>query len=99
MSRTKTPDLSNQIAQQRDRLTEQVGALADKVDVGAITDKIDVGAITDKIDTDAIRHRAESGFEEILDHATDADGKPKRGLLIGLALGVVALVVAKRVLS
>jgi hypothetical protein len=99
MSRTKTPDLGAQIAQQRDRLTESVGALADKVDVGSITDKIDVGAITDKIDTDAIRNRAESGLGELLDNATDSDGRPKRGLLIGLVLGVLALVVARRVLS
>lgn len=98
MSRTKTPDLSTQIAQQRDRLTESVGTLTDKIDVSALTDKIDVGALTDKIDTDALRSHAESGLGDLLENATDSNGRPKRKLLVGLVVGLLALVAVRRVL-
>ncbi len=81
MGKTQTADLAHQIAEQRDRLTESVGAIADK------------------IDTDAIRTQAGAGVEHLLDTATDKDGKPKRGLLVGLVVAVVALLVVRRLAS
>lgn len=96
MSRSQTTDLSAQIGQQRDRLTESVGAIADKIDVSGLTDKIDVSGLADKIDTDAIRAKAEAGASDLLEHATDDQGRPKKGLLVGLVLGVVALLVVRR---
>jgi len=90
MTRNQTADLGAQLGQQRDRLTESVGTL---------TDKIDVGALTDKIDTDALRTRAEAGVEGVLDSATDSKGRPKRGLLIGLVVGAITLVLVRRVLQ
>lgn len=99
MTRSKTADLGAQIGEQRDRLTETVGALTDKVDVSALTDKIDVSGLADKIDTDALRERAGTGAEALLDNVTDADGKPRRGVLVGLVVGVLALFIVRRVLK
>lgn len=99
MTRSKTADLSTQIGQQRDRITETVGTLTDKIDVGALTDKIDVSGLADKIDTDAIRNRAESGAATLLENATDAEGRPKRGLLVGLVVGLLAVFLVRRVLK
>ncbi|MCX6395653.1 MAG: hypothetical protein NTV23_04140 [Propionibacteriales bacterium] len=99
MSRNQAPDLSKQIGQQRDRLAETVGGLTDKIDVGAITDKIDVSGLVEKLDTDALRTRAESSAATLLENATDSEGRPRRGLLVGLVLGVVALVLVRRVLK
>jgi hypothetical protein len=80
MNRTQTTDLGAQIVEQRDRLTESVGALADR------------------IDTDSLRSHAESVTADLIDTATDQNGRPRRGLLIGLAVTVVALVLVRRVL-
>lgn len=77
---TNTADLGNQIAEQRERISETVGALADKID---------------HIDTSELRARAESGAADLLENATDAQGRPKKGLLIG-ALAVVGLLVLAR---
>ena len=108
MARNQTADLAAQIGEQRDRLTESVGALTDKIDVSALTDKIDVNALkdkvdvsalTDKIDTDALRTRAGAGVEGLLENATDSEGRPKRGLLIGAVVGLVAVVLLRRVLK
>lgn len=97
MSRTKTPDLGQRIAEQRDQLTESVNALADKID----TDEIR-GRITDTIDalpTEEILGRAEAGASQLLDSATDDQGKPKRGVLVGLLVGAVALVLVRKLLK
>lgn len=99
MARNQTAELAAQIGEQRDRLTESVGALSDKIDVSALTDKIDVSALTDKIDTDALRTRAGVGVEGLLDNATDSAGRPKRGLLIGAVVGLLAVVLLRRVLK
>ena len=97
MSRTKTPDLGQRIAEQRDHLTESVSALADKIDTDEIRSRI-----TDTIDsipTDEIRSRAEAGATQLLDSATDAHGKPKRGVLVGLLVGTVALLLVRKLLK
>ena len=99
MARNQTADLAAQIGEQRDRLTESVGALTDKIDVNALKDKVDVSALTDKIDTDALRTRAGAGVEGLLENATDSEGRPKRGLLIGAVVGLIAVVLLRRVLK
>jgi hypothetical protein len=55
-----------------------------------------VGAIADRIDTDEIKNRAESSATDLFDAATDENGRPRRGLLVGLAgLLLVGLVIRK----
>ncbi|MET3963363.1 F0F1-type ATP synthase membrane subunit b/b' [Marmoricola sp. OAE513] len=97
MSRTQTADLGAQIAEQRDRLSESVGAVAeklgDKIDTTALTDKVE--KITSNIDTDEIRAKAEAGASQLLDQATDDQGRPKKGFLLG-ALGVVVVLAIVR---
>lgn len=88
MNRIQTEDLAHKIGEQRDRLTESAGALADK---------IDVSALTDKIDTDQLRARAEAGATTLLDNATDSEGNPKRGVVLGLALALLAVLIVRRV--
>jgi hypothetical protein len=47
---TTTTDLAAQVAEQRDRLTEQVGTLADKIDTGELRARAESGA-ADLLDT------------------------------------------------
>lgn len=97
MSRTKTPDLGRRIAEQRDHLAESVSALADKIDTDEIRSRI-----TDTIDAipaEEIRTRAEAGASQLLDSATDKQGKPKRGLLVGLLVGAITLVLVRKLLK
>lgn len=102
---TTTADLGAQIAEQRDKLAEAVTALAGKIDtteLKALVDKIDTKAITDKIgdiDTSDLRARAETGAHDLLDNATDSDGKPKRGLIIGAVVTLGVLVLVRRLLG
>lgn len=68
--------------------------------LAAQTDKLaqSVSAIAEKIDTQDLRDRAGSGAADLLDAATTREGRPKKGLLIGVVLVVVALLVARRAL-
>ncbi|MCW2855041.1 MAG: hypothetical protein JWR52_656 [Marmoricola sp.] len=79
---TKTADLGAQIAEHRDRLTETVGALADKIDTHDLAD--------------GIKERAATGAGEIRESASTRDGR--RGLILGLVGGVICLVLLRRLL-
>jgi len=80
---TKTSDLGAQIAGQRERLSETVGSLAEKIG---------------EIDAHDLRARAESGASELLENVTGAEGHPKRGLLLGAVAVLVALVLLRKFL-
>jgi hypothetical protein len=69
---TRTADLGAQIAQQRERLTDTVGALAEKIDTHEIA-------------------------EEVRQTAKTKDGK--RGLVIGLVVGLIGLIIVRRLLG
>ena len=97
MSRTKTPDLGQRIAEQRDHLADSVSALADKIDTDEIRSRI--SDTIDSIPTDEIKSRAEAGASQLLDSATDSRGKPKRGVLVGLLVGAITLVLVRKLLK
>ncbi len=78
---TKASDLGTQIAGQRERLSESVGTLAEKIG---------------EIDTHDLRARAESGAADLLENVTDAEGNPKRGLVLGAVAVLVALVLLRK---
>lgn len=64
------------------------------------TDKLaqSVSAIAEKIDTQDLKERAGAGASDLLDAATTKDGRPRKGLLIGAVLLLVAVLVARRAL-
>ncbi|MFL6154760.1 MAG: hypothetical protein ACJ72D_01625 [Marmoricola sp.] len=88
---TTTADLGAQIAEQRDKIAETVGAIAGKFDAS------DLRALADRIDADALRDRAESGAAELLDSAGTKDGK--RGLAIGAVVTLGALFLLRKLLG
>jgi hypothetical protein len=79
---SRTADLGAQIAQQRERLTESVGALTDKIDTQEIAG--------------ALKEHAASGADELRSTARDERGR--KGLIIGAVLALVGLVVLRRLL-
>jgi hypothetical protein len=84
---TKTTDLGAQIAQQRERLTETVGSLADRIDTQEIAG--------------ALRDRAATGADELRETVRDTpgDAKGRKGLIIGALAALVGLVVVRRLLG
>jgi hypothetical protein len=80
---TATAGLGAQIAQQRDKLTETVGAIADKVDTQEIAG--------------ALKERASTGVDELRDTAQDTHGR--KGLIIGSVAALIGLVLLRRLLS
>lgn len=79
MSSTKA-DLGAQIAQQRERLTDTVSALAEKIDTHDIAD--------------SLTERAVSSADELRQTATDEKGR--KGLILGAIAAVVGLIVLRR---
>lgn len=79
---TKT-DLGAQIAEQRERLTETVGTLTEKIG---------------DLDTNELRARAGSGAADLLENVTDSEGNPKRGLVLGAVAVLVAFVLLRKLL-
>ncbi|MGO4256821.1 hypothetical protein [Marmoricola sp. RAF53] len=59
-----------------------------------VTDQI--GQIADKIDTQDLKDRASTGASDLIDAATTSDGRPKKGLLIGVAIVAILIFVARR---
>ncbi len=80
---SKTADISAQIAQQRERLTETVGALAEKIDTQEIAD--------------TLRERATAGAGELRETANTKTGK--RNLLVGAVLAIAGLLLVRRLLG
>lgn len=80
---TKTTDLGTQIAEQRERLTETVGMLSEKIG---------------EIDTHDLRARAGSGAADLLENVTDSEGKPKTGFVLGAVVVLVGFVLLRRLL-
>lgn len=79
---TKT-GLGAQIAEQRERLTETVGTLTEKIG---------------DLDTTELRARAGSGAADLLENVTDSEGNPKRGLVLGAVAVLVAFVLLRKLL-
>lgn len=88
---TTTADIGAQIAEQRDKIAETVGALAGKFDAS------DLRALADKLDTEDLRNRAESGASDLLEAASTKDGK--KGLVIGAIVTLGLLVLARKLLG
>lgn len=61
-----------------------------------VTDQIE--QIADKIDAQELKDRASAGASDLLDAATTSEGRPKKGLLIGIAIVAVLIFVARRAL-
>jgi Protein of unknown function (DUF3618) len=80
---TRTADLGAQIAQHRDKLTETVGALTDKIDTQEL-----VGTLKDHAATSA---------DDLRETAGDARGR--KGLIIGAIAAFVGLVLLRRLLG
>jgi hypothetical protein len=79
---SRTAELGAQIAQQRDKLTETVGALTDKIDTHDIAD--------------ALKERATTGADEI--RTTAGDERGRKGLLIGAVAAFIGVVILRKLL-
>ncbi|RNL63674.1 DUF3618 domain-containing protein [Nocardioides marmoriginsengisoli] len=80
---TTTTGLGAQIAEQRDRLTETVSALTDKLDAQEIAG--------------TLKEHASAGAEDLRDTANDAKGR--KGLIVGAVAALIGLILIRRLLG
>lgn len=89
-------DLEAEILRQRDRLSETVGTLTDRLEDFDVLARAEEVLSRAEAGATELLDRAETGASELIEASTDDNGRPKPAVLIGGAVAAVVVVAILR---